>query len=133
MKYYIISLISVLLMSCKSSHLSPKDSLVSISKNPCLKYCEVYDLHIYADGTFVYKGVLNVDKKGTHQGQISKVALSQIKELLEKMPQEYTPIKGRDIASITIKYKSANNTYKSTNIVLKDINSFAAEIVKSIP
>ncbi|PHS06807.1 MAG: hypothetical protein COA88_09990 [Kordia sp.] len=82
MKYYIISLISVLIMSCKSSHLSPKDSLVSISKNPCLKYCEVYDLHIYSDGTFVYKGVLNVNKKETHRGQISKEALSEIKTLL---------------------------------------------------
>lgn len=133
MKKYIIILISFFIFSCKSNQqLSPKNSLISISKNPCLKNCEVSDLHFYSDGTFIYNGVLNTHFNGNYKGKISLNKLYELKDALDKLSKEIPIIKGRDIPSITIKYESSNRTYHANHKELKHIKIITNEIINSI-
>lgn len=132
MKNYIILLITITFLSCKSSQLSPQNSLISISKNPCLKHCEVSDLHIFSDGTFIYNGVLNTKFKGNHKGKISSYKLTEISEALNKLSNKSPKIKGRDVSSVTIKYKSTNKTYKTSSKELITIKKITDEIINSI-
>ncbi|MFD0964644.1 DUF6438 domain-containing protein [Pseudofulvibacter geojedonensis] len=133
MKIYIIIAFSLLIFSCKSNQqLSPKNSLISISKNPCLKNCEVSDLHFYSDGTFIYNGVLNTHLNGNYKGKISLKELSEIKNTLNELSKDIPLIKGRDIPSITIKYESANKTYHANHKELKNLKLITEKIVSSI-
>jgi len=132
MKYYIISLISTLLLSCNSSKQQSRDFLGSISKNPCPKSCEVYDLHIYSDGTFVYIGGINSVIKGTHEGKLSKKELFKINRLFQGLPKNDSYVKGKDISTITVKYNNTITIHEFGNPIFLGFYNFVEELYDRI-
>jgi len=133
MKYYIISLLSALLFSCSSSKQEERDFLGSISKNPCIENCDVYDLHIYSDGAFVYVGGINSIIEGTHEGMLSKKELSKIKLLFKQLPKKDYYIKGRDVPTISIKYNTIITRHEFDTQIFIDFHKFVQGLHDSIP
>jgi len=133
MKYYIISLISTLLLSCSSGNKQERDFLGSISKNPCIEYCDVYDLHIYSDGTYVYVGGVNSIIAGTHEGKLSKKELIKIKRLFSELPKKSSHSIDGDIPTISIKHNKIITIHKFESPNFINFHSFVARLHYKIP
>ena len=133
MKRFLICITILLIFSCSSSKCQERDFLGSVSKNPCLKDCEIYDLHIYSDGTFVYIGEDKSAIKGIHEGKLSKKELLKIKQLFKQLPKKDSFIKGNDVSTISIKYNTLITRHEFNTSVFIDFHNFVEGLYDRIP
>lgn len=133
MKYFLISISILLIFSCSSNKQQERCFLGSISKKPCIKHCETYDLHIYSDGKFVYIGEENSAIKGIHEGNLSKKELLKIKQLFKDLPKKDSYIKGNNVATISIKYETLITRHEFNTSVFIDFHNFVEGLYDRIP
>jgi len=51
---------------------TPRDTVVVLERLPCLLDCPVYEVAVYGDGTVVYNGVYDVDRKGVVRARVDR-------------------------------------------------------------
>ena len=133
MKHYFIYVVSVLLFSCGLTIQKERTLLGSISKSPCIEYCNVYDLHLYSDGAFVYVGDVNSTIGGTHEGKLSEKELIYIKELFSKLPKNNSLIKNIDVPAISIKHQNIVTRHKFDSFEFIAYQNFVENLYDRIP
>ncbi len=62
-----------------------KDTLMHLSKRPCLGHCPVYSVTFYNNGRVKYDGVVHVDMLGIYESKLSETQKSEALALIEKV------------------------------------------------
>ncbi|MCX6140402.1 MAG: DUF6438 domain-containing protein [Candidatus Kapabacteria bacterium] len=84
MRYLIIMFVScIIVTSCSSTDsclkdISRQNFSVSISKGMCFGMCPVYTGTVFGDQKIQYEGRMNVDRKGSYTGIVSKEELCSL-------------------------------------------------------
>ena len=123
MKQLIILLIAVSLFSCNKNVNSSKTTspyvVFELYKTTCRGKCPSYRLTISSDGSMIYKGISNVDRKGIYSKSLSKTELAVIRTRFDDanffdFEDQYTS-KTTDKATTYVSYTKDDVTKKITD------------------
>jgi len=109
------------LISCKTTkkavtEIPAKESLVTYMKDSCSNKCPVYSLTIFVDGSYLYKGIANVNTIGEKKGNFNLLYVGYLKNRLVRMPSTSTTfqkIKDKPVTSLV--YKQQKHQYHGDN------------------
>jgi hypothetical protein len=112
-----------------------KTSFVKVSRTPCFGVCPVYSVTVYEDGTFVYKGISNVNKQGELKGAVSKHAVANLFTQIDRL--HFFWLKSRygidtDLAGVVIQVLHKGRRKTVTDFEGKEEISQLAELVENI-
>lgn len=131
MKYSIIYIFILLMISCSSNKEIQSKEVVYYGKSACLGKCPVFDFYAYSNGKIIYKGIKNVAKKGTHTFTISKDKLEKIQNEVMKLQHHNNSKPVRDFPNTIIKI-SGKKIAIQNSINTKSLDKLIQEIILSI-